>query len=54
MPAKRILLIEDDPDIAPMLTMALTDEGCQVSVAITASEARSRLHVVQMSIGAQV
>jgi DNA-binding NtrC family response regulator len=50
MPAKRILLIEDDPDIGPMLSMALTDEGYRVSVAVTASEARSRLHVVRYDL----
>jgi DNA-binding response OmpR family regulator len=39
MPAKRILLVEDDPDIHQLLAHVLIDEGYAVDVATTAAKA---------------
>ncbi|MFC4640380.1 response regulator transcription factor [Deinococcus hohokamensis] len=38
MPAQRLLIIEDDPDIARLLTLDLTDHGYQVIHAATAMD----------------
>jgi DNA-binding response OmpR family regulator len=43
MPAKRILLVEDDVDVRGMLDTALMGEGYAVDPAETAAQARSRL-----------
>src|ERR1700687_5719363 len=43
MPERRILLVEDDPDVAPILEHVLIDEGYSVHVARTLKEARSHL-----------
>lgn len=39
MPEKRILLLEDEPDIHQLLTHVLIDEGYSVDVASTVAEA---------------
>jgi DNA-binding response OmpR family regulator len=43
MPERRILLVEDDPDLAPILEHVLIDEGYTVDVAGTLRQARLRL-----------
>ena len=43
MPERRILLVEDDPDVAPILEHVLIDEGYSVDVAMTLKEGRSHL-----------
>jgi two-component system response regulator PilR (NtrC family) len=43
MPERRILLVEDDPDVAALLEHVLIDEGYPVDVARTLEQARSCL-----------
>ena len=43
MAGKRILLREDEPDIAELLALALDGEGYVVDLAATVAEARMRL-----------
>jgi DNA-binding response OmpR family regulator len=43
MPERRILLVEDDPDLAPILEHVLVDEGYSVDLAGTVQQARSLL-----------
>jgi DNA-binding response OmpR family regulator len=43
MPAKRVLLIEDEPIVHELLAHGLRDEGYVVDVAATVAEARRRL-----------
>jgi DNA-binding response OmpR family regulator len=43
MAGKRILLLEDEPDIAELLALALDGEGYVVDLAATVAEARTRL-----------
>ena len=43
MPMRRILLVEDDPDLVPILEHVLIDEGYSVDVARTAAEAYKSL-----------
>jgi len=43
MPERRILLVEDDPDVARLLEHVLVDEGYAVDVAWTDRQARSKL-----------
>lgn len=40
---KRILLLEDEPQIAEILALALDGEGYLVDLAATIAEARARL-----------
>jgi DNA-binding response OmpR family regulator len=44
MPDKRILLVEDEPEIRQLLTHALRAEGYVVDVAATAAEAWAQLN----------
>ena len=43
MPGQRILLVEDDPDVARILEHVLFDEGYDVDVAKTIKDAQSSL-----------
>jgi DNA-binding response OmpR family regulator len=43
MDAIQILVVEDDPDIAEVLTESLADEGFQVELCITAEDALEKL-----------
>jgi CheY-like chemotaxis protein len=43
MVAKRVLLVEEDPDVREMLTFVMRDEGYAVDVVATATEAMERL-----------
>ena len=43
MPEKRILLVEDDADVAELLAVALEGEGYEVDLAKTAAESWARL-----------
>jgi len=43
MPERRILLVEDDRDVAHLLEHVLVDEGYSVDVAGTVRQARSKL-----------
>ena len=43
MPERRILLVEDDLDVARLLEHVLIDEGYSVDAAGTVEQARSRL-----------
>ena len=42
MPTKRILLVEDDLDLAPVLAITLQSEGYSVDIARTLEQARAR------------
>jgi DNA-binding response OmpR family regulator len=44
MPAKRVLLVEDEPIVHELIAHGLRDEGYVVDVATTADEARQRLN----------
>ena len=44
MPERRILLVEDDPDLAPLLEHILVDAGYSVHAGRTLRQARSLLN----------
>ena len=43
MPAERILVVDDEPDICALVSDILTDEGYQVNAAETADMARQQV-----------
>jgi two-component system OmpR family response regulator len=50
MPAKRILLVEDDADVRLMLETALRGEGYEVDPAATAARARASLDAARYDL----
>ncbi|MBV9017323.1 MAG: response regulator [Alphaproteobacteria bacterium] len=50
MPAKRILIVEDEADIAEILTIFLQGEGYEVETAGTLAQARQRLNEASYSL----
>jgi DNA-binding response OmpR family regulator len=50
MAEKRILLVEDEPDIQEILTYALRRKGYTVDVAATVTEAQKRLEVTSYAL----
>jgi DNA-binding response OmpR family regulator len=50
MPSKRILLLEDEPEIAELLALALDSEGYVVDLAASVAEARTRLDTLVYSL----
>ena len=50
MPDRRILLVEDDPDVGELLLFALTGEGYTADLAATVAEARSHLEATRYDL----
>jgi len=50
MPGKRILLVEDEPEIGDMLALFLRGEGYAVDVARTLAQGRARLDAFPYSL----
>jgi DNA-binding response OmpR family regulator len=51
MPEQRILLVEDDRELARLLGLVLLTEGYAVEVAGTVAQARERLDAVRVRLG---
>jgi CheY-like chemotaxis protein len=50
MAAKRILLVEDEQDIAEILALVLRSEGYTVDIAGTVAQARQRLDAIRYTL----